>query len=308
MLPVDHSNVLMPAMAFDGVNYLVVWNSGAKISGVFFGRNGRIAGDAFLISDEKHTGDGITPGVTWTGTHYLVTWSSSTFGVGSGAVVTTSGSVTPFKFASTLQMPSVSAGPRDLVVYINYTDGLWAKVQGVFLDAAGEPFDIDKQFYDPLVMEPHVVSNGRDFLVTWMRQESFRRSKAMVARFDDRGRPIGTPFVAAASETLYGARAIPLFDGTGYRVVVSGDPAMPLFTARVDDATFACGCFGERVAIPIDFDLTNPPRAVAAAVSGDALAISYDRPFTDDAHYGSARRGFLRFVRTPPPPRRRAAG
>jgi hypothetical protein len=309
VLPIDHRSVIAPAIVFGGENYLVVWwNSDGKIEGVFFGRDGHLAGDPFVISDEKRMGANTTLGVTWSGTSYLVTWSSSAGGYGSGATVMPSGIVAPFKFANGVQMPSVAAGPRNLVVYMDYSESLWAKISGVYLDAAGVPFDIAREWQNPMVLEPRVATNGHDYLVTWLRQSFFRRSEAMVARLDDRGHLIGKPFAAAASETPNGARAIPLFDGSDYRVVVSGDPAMPLFTARVDDAAFACGCFGERTEIPIGFDLAATAPPVVAAASPEALVVAYGRPFAGDATYGSVPRAFLRIIRTPPPPRHRAAG
>jgi len=309
-LPIDHTAVIAPAISFGGASYLVVWwNSDAKIKGVFFGRDGKLSGDPFVISDEKRPGTGITPGVTWTGTNYVVAWSSSTWGLGSGAIVTPSGLVTPFKFANGVQMPAVAAGPRNLVVYLDYGESLAAKVSGVFLDAAGEPFEIAREWGPDLILiEPRIATNGHDYLVTWQRESYWRRSEALVARLDDRGRLIGKPFVAAASETPHGARAVPLFDGNNYRVVVSGDPAMPLFSAQLDDATIACGCFAERTAIPIDFDFAATGLPAVAAASPEALVIAYGRPFANDPTYGSAPRVFLRIVRATPPPWHRAVG
>jgi len=310
VLPIDHKYVLHPSIAFDGVNYLLAWwGSDAKIKGLFFGRDGKLASDPFVISDEKPATGGNTPGITWTGANYLLTWPSSYFGLGTGAVVTPSGGVTPFRFANGVAMTSVAAGPRNLVVYLDYSESYMAKVAGVFLDAASDPFELEREWGTQyILLEPRVATNGHDYLVTWQRQQFYRRTEAIVARLDDRGHFIGQPFVAAASETPAGARAIPLFDGNDYRVVVSGDPNLPLFTAHVDAATIACGCFADRTAIPIDFDLASSAQPIVAAASPDGMVVAYGRPFTNDATYGWVPRTFLRVIRPPQPPRHRPAG
>ena len=309
VLPVDRTDAT-PSIAFDGVNYLVVWASGVRVNGVFFGRNGRIAGDAFVIAQELKTPD--TPSVSWTGTQYVVTWRSSVMSQGAGATVTTSGVVTPIAYGVNVDTPTPGGGPRPIVVYATWAPTLptyYSAIVGAFLDAAGEPFEITADTQNLSlrnVSQARVASNGRDYLATWVVKRGWY-SEAWVGRVDDRGRRLGQPFVVSlVDRSSYKAQAIPLFDGTDYRVVVSGDASQPLFVARVDDAAFACGCLTDKIAVPLDFTLREQPRLFAAAASNDAIAIACERPFQNDATYGSETRVMIRFLRTPPPPRRRA--
>lgn len=311
VLPVDLAGV-SPSIAFDGVNSLVVWSSGVRVNGVFFNRNGRVAGDAFVIAQDVKTPG--NPAVSWTGTQYVVTWRNSA-GQGSGAMVTTSGVVTPFGYGLFIQDPTSSGGPRPVAVFQMW-DGRTvesAGVFGAFLDALGEPFSLSDgtpSMPFRLLSQARVVSNGRDYLATWVstNSSSAARAEAWIARVDDRGRPKGQPFVVSVSTTSsLLAQAIPLFDGNDYRVVAS-DGAGALFIARIDDAAIACGCLTDKIAIPLDFNLRLQTRLFAAAASPDAIAVAYERVFTNDAVYGSQPRIFIRFIRTPPPPRHRAAG
>ncbi|HEY6138070.1 MAG TPA: hypothetical protein VI670_09935 [Thermoanaerobaculia bacterium] len=301
VLPVK---AIFPRMAFDGTSYLIVWVGDKRVNGLFVGRDGRVTGAPFVIADEPYAQ---IASITWTGTTYLVTWQSGFFRLGAGAAVTPAGSITPFQFGSTESESSASAGPRTLVVSANSSpDYVYMKVTGVFLDAAGAPFDIvrelnttDSGFFGQV----HAVSNGRDYLVTWTRHTA-NHAEAWIARIDDRGRVIGAPLQAAATDaSWHGAGAIPLFDGANYRVVVGGDTAMPLYVATVTDATFACRCLDDRVAVPIDFDIAKQGRYFEAAASREAIVIAYEHAYPHDPP-----RTFVRFVRTPPAPRRRAAG
>jgi len=296
LLPIGNKT---PALASDGVNYFVAWIAKPHVYGLFIGPDGRVAGAPLVIGDENNDTQG-APGVTWSGSQYLVTWSHSSAGVGAGAMVTPAGGVTPFQYGGNGNTSGVSAGPRTLVVYQTYEESHYSKIRGAFLDAAGSPFDIVRELqgqWPSGVYDPRVVTNGREFLLTWiLRTES--RSEAWIARLDDHGRTIGNPLRAAAADDASAPlAAIPIVDGKGYRVVVAGDATMPLFVARVTEATFACICLDDRVAIPT----TAPVRSVAAAASGDVIAVSYVRVDPHDTP-----RAFVRFVFTPPPARHRA--
>ena len=314
VLPIDVGDTIeqfdlvkhvQPAIAFDGVRYLVVWIAQKHVNGVFFGPNGAV-GAAFVIADAKYED---APSVVWDGAQYVVTWSHGGY-FGNGAFVTTSGAVTPFRFGTDVGEVSASAvGPRTLVVYANYAQGLYWYLYAVFLDAAGSPFTIasDQALQWGLhrsAVRPRVVTNGRDYLVTWTML-SGNASEAWVAKMDDRGHLIGTPFVVASTNPgRPTANAIPLFDGTDYRVVVSGAPGMPLFAAKVTDGSFACGCLDDTVAIPIDFDFPIYANPIVAAAGHGTIVVGYERWFAKDPVYGSYPRVMLRVVR---PLRRRAA-
>jgi hypothetical protein len=295
--PLPIGNNKNPALASDGFNYFAAWIDKPHVYGLFVSRDGRVAGAPFVIGDENNDTQG-APAVTWSGTSYLVTWSHSSVGVGAGAAVTPSGSVAPFQYGGNGSAPSVSAGPRTLVVYQTFEEIPYSKIRGVFLDAAGSPFDIVRELQAGewrYLADPRVVTNGRDFLLTWILNTTSKH-EAWMARVDDRGRTIGNPLrIASTDDANARLFAIPIVDGAGYRVAIGGDAAMPLFVARVTDATFACLCLDDRVPIPV----TAAARPLAAAAWGDVVAVSYVRADKYDVQ-----RVFVRFVFTPPPRRR----
>jgi hypothetical protein len=296
LLPIGNK---IPALASDGVRYFAAWIDKPHVYGLFIGRDGRVDGTPFVIGDENNDTQG-APGVTWSGTSYIVTWSHSSVGVGAGATVTSSGSVASFQYGGNGSTPSVSAGPRTLVVYQTFEEIPYSKIGGVFLDAAGSPFDIVRELQAGewrYLADPRVVTNGREFLLTWILNTTSKH-EAWMARLDDRGRMIGNPLrIASTDDANAWLFAIPIVDGAGYRVAIAGDAAMPLFVARVTDATFACLCLDDRVPIAV----TATARPLSAAASGDAVAVSYVRTDKTDVQ-----RVFVRFIRAAPPPRRRA--
>lgn len=215
LLPIGNK---VPALASDGVRYFAAWIDKPHVYGLFIGRDGRVAGTPFIIGDENNDTQG-APAVTWSGTSYIVAWSHSSVGVGAGATVTSSGGVAPFQYGGNGSAPSVSAGPRTLVVYRSSEEFYYSKVRGVFLDAAGSPFDIVRDLLTGEwrdVTEPRVVTNGRDFLLTWIINTHMSH-EAWMARLDDRGRMIGNPLRAASTDDANAwLFAIPFVDGAGY--------------------------------------------------------------------------------------------
>ena len=78
-------NQLCPSLAFDGTNYLVVWQdyrneNGAETFGQFITKSGALSGSSFVISETPSPR--YNPlGITFDGTNYLVVWNRD---IGSG--------------------------------------------------------------------------------------------------------------------------------------------------------------------------------------------------------------------------------
>jgi len=68
-----------PNIAFDGVNYFIIWlgytGSSYAISGQFVSTIGTLVGDTILIATSTNYVSG-KPGVSFDGTNYIITWSS----------------------------------------------------------------------------------------------------------------------------------------------------------------------------------------------------------------------------------------
>ena len=103
----SHGLQTVEALAFDGTNFLAVWQD--QTSRNFYGQlvtgGGTLSGSAFLISSQQQNGS--SAAVTFGRTNYLVIWQSNNGSIGNtnktyGAFVSPNGSVTsPFQIGQT---------------------------------------------------------------------------------------------------------------------------------------------------------------------------------------------------------------
>ena len=173
----------MPAVAFDGTNFLVVWADGQSgdLGSDIFGARVTPSGsllDGTGIPIATRPGSQSHPAVAFDGTNYLVVWSDGDI---FGARVTTSGSVLdttslPIATATELEfVPAVAFNGADyLVVWERYSasssfDILATRVTpaGSLLDATAIPIATDPGSQT----NPAVASDGTNFLVVWAHDD-----------------------------------------------------------------------------------------------------------------------------------------
>jgi hypothetical protein len=167
-----------PAIAFDGTNYLVVWEderSGRAVFAARVSKAGTVLDPAGIpIAEEKASSEPFKPRVAYDGTNYLVTWASPDAAVVRATRVARSGSVLdapPITISGSGYSPAIAFdGTNYLVVFVdaglNAIMGNRVSKAGTVLDGAsgfqvGEltPLDIQR--------EPAVAFNGTSYLVVW---------------------------------------------------------------------------------------------------------------------------------------------
>ncbi|MEO0100477.1 MAG: T9SS type A sorting domain-containing protein [candidate division WOR-3 bacterium] len=221
-----------PSIAFDGTNYLVVWqdyrSGSSDIYGARVSQTGSVL-DPNGIAISTAEDDQEAPSIVFDGTNYLVVWEDGRSGPSDiyGARVSQAGVVLdpngiPISIAIERQRyPSIAFdGTNYLVVWQDRRLGDWhiygARVSqaGIVLDTNGIPISIapERQRY------PSVAFDGTNYLVVWedRRSGNFDIYGARVSQagalLDTNGIAIST----AATSQMYPSIA---FDGTNYLVV-----------------------------------------------------------------------------------------
>ena len=158
-----------PAVAFDGTNYLVVWEDTRSGGGDIYGARVSPAGnviDPGGVPISTAQGDQSLPAVAFDGTNYLVVWADERSGSAHiyGSRVSTSGAVldpSGFQIENGQDVfgnwsPAVAFGSTDfLVVWMDTSHSLFGDLYGARVSSNG------------VVLDP----NGIPILTTWRRQD-----------------------------------------------------------------------------------------------------------------------------------------
>jgi len=245
-----------PAIAFDGMNYLVVWQDarsqtqnqvyGARVSpsGAVLDPNG-----GFAISEAARLGGGTALSVAFDGTDYLVVWDDQRAGGFSdiyGARVSTSGTVLDpggIPIATTPRpeiAPDIAFdGTNYLVAWYTYDQGTPIDIRASRVSPAGVVLDPGGLLISPAIgdeLHPAVDFDGSNYLVLWEKYLGSGASDISGTRVTQAGAmldPDGVPISTAAGRQWYPAVT---FDGTNHFAVWSdsrGGGGYDIFGARV---------------------------------------------------------------------------
>ena len=224
-----------PAIAFDGRNFLVVWEDersnpageiyGARISpsGVVLDPNG------IAISTNGQT---YTPSVAFDGSNYLVIWTdwrNSTWDI-YGARVTPSGNVLDTSgiaistAAHDQDFPKVASdGNNFLAVWQDGRDSLVSEdIYGARISPSGQVLDPTGIPITPGNMDqwrPAIAFDGTNYLVVWDDRRGGSSSDIYGARVSKSGVVLDSSGIAISSDTSYQSEPAIAFDGTNYLVV-----------------------------------------------------------------------------------------
>ncbi|MCX6841757.1 MAG: hypothetical protein NTX53_05700 [candidate division WOR-3 bacterium] len=228
-----------PAVAFDGTNYLVVWQdnrSGSSYSDIYGARvsqSGSVLDPAgILISSNTPTSSQESPAVAFDGTNYLVVWHDNRNGNNDiyGARVSTAGVVQdPSGIAistatSDQQYPAVAfGGGYYLVVWQDNRSGSYSDIYGARVSQSGSVLDpagilISSNTPTSSQSYPAVAFDGANYLVVWHdnRNGNYDIYGARVSTAGVVQDPSGIAISTATNIQQYPAVA---FDGTNYLVV-----------------------------------------------------------------------------------------
>jgi hypothetical protein len=280
-----------PTVAWNGTNFLVVWESDSDISGARVSASGSVLDPiGFPISTAAN--NQTKPVVAWNGTSFLVVWQDQRSGAGFdtyGTRVSSAGSVLdsagiPISTAAGDQRaPALASdGTNFLVVWHVFLSGLnndlyGARVSGTgsVLDPAGIPISTAATSEGV----PAVAWNGTNFLVVWEDQRSGACCDIYGARMNSAGSvldPAGFPISTAPDRQRAPAVAR---NGTDFLVVWSdarSGPATDIYGARVSGT----GSVLDPAGIPIS-TAANTQTQPAVAFNGTDFLVVWDDYRTD---------------------------
>ena len=243
----------MPAIAFDGTNFLVVWHDEREGSYDIYGA--RVTADGVVMDPSgivvsAATSDQLYPAVAFDGTDFLVVWQDERSGESDiygarmtkdGAVLDPSG-IAVSTAAYDQSFPAVSFdGTNFLVVWQDEREDEFGDIYGARVSMAGAVLDptgiaICRVVYDQ--MFPAVAFDGANFLVVW-EDERNGYGDIYGARVTGAGAVLDTTGIAvsAAADDQGGPGVA--FDGSNFLVVwhdLRGGEFYDIYGARVSVA------------------------------------------------------------------------
>ena len=262
-------------IVFGGVDYLIVWTENQKVMARLFSRDGAFRGDPLILATMRSY-----PAAVWTGTEFLVLWTGDEPG---GAAITPTGVITPFHpFPAEESVGELALAVSNRGTLVAYASGAsdhktfikTAMLQGhsfVARSTIAEESSALSQIGLPVVMMPHLASNGTTFLLGWTRQQDIYYSEAMIARLDATGARMTSP-LEVADYYIVGkvilpaplAEAHPQFDGKHYHVYTYGDEG--IHGGVLPSGAFDCHC-------PVDLP-RSPWLAYAARAGSGQLVVA----------------------------------
>jgi hypothetical protein len=248
-----------PSIAWNGTNYLVVWQDHRDTLGTndIFGAQVTPAGqvlDPGGIAISKAANDQVNPNVGFQGTDYLVTWTDSRRSQDLdiyGARVSMTGVV-----LDTGGIPiDTTANQKDLSKVATLTNGVpvsslvvWqdnllgvrgARVNdnGQVLDKAGITIRPPRE--NSSTGEPDVACDSTNYVVAWIETDTLTMfSTAYAARVTPSGRVLDTAGVEMSSDPSISSGPASLFDGSRYLMSWGDENAVCCVRATPDLASF----------------------------------------------------------------------
>ncbi len=223
-----------PDIAFDGTNYLVVWQDSIcgsyDVYGLRIGRDGNVL-DSVRTPISIATFDQINPRVAFDGANYLVVWEDLRHGSHDvyGARVGTEGDVIDSSGIAIATATGDQAGPaiasggsnyfvvwRDSRAGFDEIYGARVATDGSVLDSTGIP--ISRGPYEP--EDPKVSFDGTNYLVVW---HDWRAGVGVYAvRVSTQGSVIDTSVINVSPASHGGWSVAVSFNGTDYLVAWKG--------------------------------------------------------------------------------------
>ena len=258
-------NQRSPSVAFDGTNYLVVWEDERGHPNTYDIYGARVNQEGVVLDPNRIVisalaGNQLNPAVVFDGINYLVVWEDSRTGSyydiyctrmnQAGVVLDTNGiAISTARYDQTL--PSVAFdGINCLIVWQDFRSGwdydvLGARVNqsGIVLDLNGIAISVPSNDQ----YAPAVTFDGTNYLVVWQDERNGDTSDIYGARVNRAGGvldPSGIAITTAANAQYSPSVA---FAGTNYLVVWQDRrnyPSFDIYGARVNQAGLVLDSIG----------------------------------------------------------------
>jgi hypothetical protein len=246
---------ITPAVAFDGSNYLVVWNDQRLANGTTIVEAARVTAAGALLDpggifiSSKQVVSGMQPKVDYDGTNFFVVWNGNTQVFGAriaptGVVLDPSG-ILLCDLTSSLDTPSQPSVAHDglnfLVVWAddrNSGYGIYfnrVSAAGTVLDGlVGKTVSLSSK----LVSAPAVMFDGTGYFVVWQDYRSGFSYDIYGARVTKAGAVLDASGIAISTAANDQVTPSIAFDGTNYLVVWNDGRwgTADIFGARVSKA------------------------------------------------------------------------
>ena len=265
-----------PCVAFDGTNYLVVWQDGRSITeydiyGTRLDKLGIVV-DSLDIPISTAPSPQEFPAVAFDGINYLVAWDDQRNGnydiYGArvdqdGVVLDSSGIGVATGFSRWERAPWVAFdGTNYLVVWSDAYSGT-TSIYGTRVDPSGTVLDTSGIFisvFDSWVWGPCVASNGADYLIVWSHRDSWSEDDIFGARVNQSGAVLDPSGIAISTAANMQEHPSVAFDGNNYFVVWQDrrSDLIDIYGARVDQLGTVLDPAG--VFISPDANRDGPPR------------------------------------------------
>ncbi|HNT27906.1 MAG TPA: hypothetical protein PKH10_06990, partial [bacterium] len=240
-----------PAVAFDGTNYLVVWQDSRSgtydIYGARVAKNGAVLDPTGIVISNA-ANQQYYPAVAFNGTDYLVVWedlrSGSTYDiygarVAKNGTVLDTGGIVISNATNNQEWPSVASDGTDfMVVWHDYRSGSTYDIYGARVTAAGvvsDPSGIVVSNVANQQIYPAIDHDGTNYLVVWMDLRSGGSYDIYGARVASGGTVLDTTGIMISNAA--NSQEVPAlaFNGTNYLVLWhdSRSGGLDIYGARV---------------------------------------------------------------------------
>jgi len=245
-----------PAIAFDGINYFVVWTdersgSYADIYGARVDQSGNVLDPAGIVISTAADIQS-APAIAFDGVSYFVVWTDKRSGpyadiygarVDQSGHVLDSAGIAISSAAKWQSAPTIACdGTNSLVVWVDERSIYHVDIYGARVEKSGDVLDqvgIIISMAASSQSAPAIACDGTNYLVVWSEALSDTNAVIYGARVEQLGRVLDTAGIVISAAPLIQSTPAVAFGGTAYLVVwedIRSGLYTDIYGARVDQS------------------------------------------------------------------------